>query len=504
MLFHVFLEKGMLDSDSSREVFCDEEYGKSISYLRKTFSRRSNVYSDSRKLASLVTILCLVLMACSKMIDTLLFVEKGGAPYRSIRKVSPNEENMSKHTISHLSQTKENDSCQRVCPRRKVNNKIYYVDNAAGLGDRKTMMDELSHLAAFLCADLLLPPPEHLLTPKHNNGVHVSKELEWQDFYNLTYTLGDEPAVKSARDEFGNDFEDWRDIPLFDTRSDGKYKNWKHVVSKYGEWRDDFETIRDYSFLHQDDEHGFIWEIKGALYDSDLYETQLKGPSKDIFKKHFNVTTDQKWRSVFRPKMKPFSGVYCGINGIRSEDCNGCVYTNDEVDTHHLKTMKKSLEKSIRNQVQADSLIGHLHIRRGDAIGECDTRLERIKEYFQCSLQGTENLNRKLTLLFTSDEKDVNYRQQIMSMINDGSKYPHVSILDADKMVKSIMGNALENNTIPETMNNNYFMYDIEYLLQDWSSELMDFHMVRRRSMCNDCLPLMEIMHERIERENQA
>ena len=88
------------------------------------------------------------------------------------------------------------------------------------------------------------------------------------------------------------------------------------------------------------------------------------------------------------------------------------------------------------------------------------------------------------------DEDDNEYREDIMSLINDDNRYGHVSILDADKMVKNMVENAMESHLISKDMLNNYFVFDVEYLLQNWYSSFVDHHLVRRRSMCTDCIPL--------------
>lgn len=372
-------------------------------------------------------------------------------------------------------------TCQRKCPSRMKKNIIYYVDNPQGLGDRKTVMKDLAQLAGFLCAQVILPPPVYLLTPDHNYGKSVSKNLVWQDFYNLTFREDNGPAIQDARKEFGYKFSNWESVPLFDTQNhDSKYNGWLHIVSENNEWKDDYYKILDYSYLRgSEDEYGFIWELKGSLYDADIFEElRLNGPSAE--------TLSLLPQNSYRPKMRPRLDVYCGINAIH--DCRGCVYTNEDVDPTPLKLMKKRLEKRIRNQALNNAYLIHLHLRRGDAIDDCDTSVERMEEYFQCSLDDTKSLGRNITLLMTSDEDDSEYREEIMSLINDDDRYGHVSILDADKMVKNIMENAIESHLISKDMLNNYFVFDVEYLLQDWYSSFVDHHLVRRRSMCRDCI----------------
>lgn len=45
-------------------------------------------------------------------------------------------------------------------------------------------------------------------------------------------------------------------------------------------------------------------------------------------------------------------------------------------------------------------------------------------------------------------KKNYEYREKILSLINDNNRYQHVSILDSDRMVNSIMKNAVESHLI--------------------------------------------------------
>jgi hypothetical protein len=74
---------------------------------------------------------------------------------------------------------------QRYCSRRI--NKIYYKDGAAGLGDRKIIIHDLSQLAGYLCAEVVVPPPSKFLDKQHNFGRHISTDILWSDLFNITF-----------------------------------------------------------------------------------------------------------------------------------------------------------------------------------------------------------------------------------------------------------------------------------------------------------------------------
>jgi hypothetical protein len=97
----------------------------------------------------------------------------------------------------------------------------------------------------------------------------------------------------------------------------------------------------------------------------------------------------------------------------------------------------------------------------------------------------------------TSDEVDPIYRQAIMDMIDD---YPNVSILDFDATVSKMVHDAVEEGSVPEGMdNNNFYIFEIEVAFKRQA----DFKMLKRREMwCDDCVPVKEILLEKLLGDN--
>jgi hypothetical protein len=89
-----------------------------------------------------------------------------------------------------------------------------------------------------------------------------------------------------------------------------------------------------------------------------------------------------------------------------------------------------------------------------------------MRENFECSFNGTNNLGYNLTLLFTSDEKDMDYRKSVIELADD---YNHVAIMDADKTVKTVIREATSNGVLDKHLDNNYFVFEVESILRDWS-----------------------------------
>jgi hypothetical protein len=187
--------------------------------------------------------------------------------------------------------------------------------------------------------------------------------------------------------------------------------------------------------------------------------------------------------------MRPLLATYHGFHPKNKKI--GCVYTNETSIPPKLAMMQKRLMRRIVRYSPNNTIFGLLHLRRGDAINECDTSVERMREYLNCSLNETEFLGRNITMLMTTDEDDSQYRQSIMALIED---YPHVSILDADQIVRTVVKEAAENGIISKALENNYFIFEVESILRDWGNTFFKFHLVRRRSTCPDCIKLSRVL----------
>merc|ERR1711862_571258 len=89
-----------------------------------------------------------------------------------------------------------------------------------------------------------------------------------------------------------------------------------------------------------------------------------------------------------------------------------------------------------------------------------------------------------ITLVMISDERDGDYRAEVLGLFNDLS---HVSMLDGDAIADRIVANGAKTNLIAKEMVNNFVTFAVEAILRDSSSGLADFSLTRRRSSCQDC-----------------
>lgn len=375
-------------------------------------------------------------------------------------------------------------SCRRYCPSRI--GKIYFADTQSGLSDRKVILKYLSHLAGYLCAELVMPPPNEHLDPSHNFNLPISEDMEWSDLVNITFIQDGSSVIHSDADslEDGMSIRQWSDKPAIHLNGP-KYETWLHIVSENGKMKDDFERIQKFSFEHDRNtsKGGFIWEIHKNWYDSDIWLTPLPMLDPEV---------REYLGSEYSDEMRPFWVIAKSQDGMKKER-TGCMYTNKDTIPASIAMLQRSLMDHIKRNSPTNSLFGRLHLRRGDTIQECDTSLETMHKYFACSFNGTENFARNITLLLTSDEDNNEYRQGIFGLIED---YPHVTILDIDDIVKKVvLREAIDEGLIKRGLENNYVVYEVESILRDWRQSFVKFHMVQRRSKCRPCLSLTNILH---------
>ena len=136
--------------------------------------------------------------------------------------------------------------CWRHCPQRI--NKIYFHHGMAGLGDRHTVIHMLAQMAGYLCAELELPPPSVSLTTTHNNHKVVSKLVQWQDFFNLTFIQDNSPVV-SLNPSLGKNFENWYDIPVYDHKD--KYADWFYILQTGTDFVSAYKKLQEFSWSQE-------------------------------------------------------------------------------------------------------------------------------------------------------------------------------------------------------------------------------------------------------------
>jgi len=375
----------------------------------------------------------------------------------------------------------ENHStCRRPCQKRI--NKIFYHNGRAGLRDREISYRAISNLAGYLCAVVEVPPPSSSLAPGHNGNIAMNAEAKWIDFFNITFLDDRSPALLDVRDnkEIRKGIHNWRRYGIYNQTS---YPGWHIVLSKNNDnLLDHFKDIQDFSWNQStDDETGFIWEIHRTYFEAkELLQEKLPGPSDAALQSSFQTYSDQ-----MQPKLISSSH--------NSLSCNYLADSAEEMTPTELSLYREELRRRVQlHSPNETSLFGFFHIRRGDAMDACDTSLDKLWEFFRCSVNGTESKEKHVTLLFGSDEKNSTYRESVIDFQNF---YPHISILDADQIVSNMMTEMIQDGNMPKRNLNNYYHYELlKTLGMDRQFEFSSVFLIRRRGTdCEPCTKLTKL-----------
>jgi hypothetical protein len=176
------------------------------------------------------------------------------------------------------------------------------------------------------------------------------------------------------------------------------------------------------------------------------------------------------------------------------------------------------------NSTLQPPIIGYFHIRRGDAIGDCDTSLERLQQYLRCSfdswysfLQSSSSSSlssiqhakrqRDLILLFSSDERDAQYRKSVAQLVyqqqqqqhassssssSHNNTLPRVSFVDLDELTNSMLQEEIRQGHAPVWRLNNFYLYQIMYQLSYNTSVVKVWLEQRRGFGCPACTNMTE------------
>jgi hypothetical protein len=416
-------------------------------------------------------------------------------------------------------------SCHRICNTLYRNTILYTHDDTAGLYDRAFLIQTLGDMAGYLCATLEIRTPHDLLSATHNFNQSVSSNMSWYDFYNLSVagTNGTDYTtilVERDRDTFQQRqtiFEKRTAAATTTTAALQPTTVTKVKTSREGSVLQDLvqvEAISWNSTASRSHTSSFVWEISVSWWLARKYMVRVRDQRRQ----------DPTWQEEDRFQMLPnFVGNTNDESQDRSQSSrmnrNGCSYLSMDAP----KDMQLFLDDIWKNksfasdrQTSTPELTGMLHIRRGDAIQDCDTSLEQMKAYFDCTFDGISILSPvasnktinttmendddqqrgsttatgaggrnaiQLTLLLASDERDAAYRQGVTQLLQTLG----ILVVDADEMIEKHLQQAVASGCMPPERLNNYYAFR---LLDALKADLQKISFVlerRRKRSCRAC-----------------
>mmetsp|Transcript_528 Transcript_528/g.870 ORF Transcript_528/g.870 Transcript_528/m.870 type:complete len:460 (+) Transcript_528:144-1523(+) len=352
--------------------------------------------------------------------------------------------------------------CYRTC--QNYSNRIVLMQSpSAGLNDRVSVIGQLSNIAAYLCAKLVVPPPSAWLATFHNGGAKVSANLTWVDDFVTFRLLGRGDNDNSALDEAKDFFEQ-------NTASN----NWTRITSTKAQLREHFDVLREYTFQQQK-----------RLENGD---TGIASFNSNATTKPFIWTMEGKWYSIRGELLSHIEHIRSSTGNKTEEDREqrnmlpvACSSHTIEWSPHIMETVRQ-VQLEITARTGGCKHFGLIHIRRGDSKKKCDTTVEKMKDYLACTFNGTENaLGINFTLLYSSDDTNKSYRNAVKKLIERNGRRRS---LDLDLLVQKTLQAQVSAGTIPASKLNNYITFAVVSRLSSGAA----LNLARRRTYsCNDC-----------------
>jgi hypothetical protein len=339
------------------------------------------------------------------------------------------------------------------CPFPRKNLIVLSHIPNAGWNDRMFIMGLFSDMAGYLCADLYVPSPHLMLHPGHNGGNPLEKDLMWSDIVDLKFGYN-QTIQEIHQPPFVH--EDDKSLRIISNSDDG---NWEMFLQL-----ENF-TLAQVEGRGAFPEDHFIWEIRTNPYSMDLY------------------TSDNPYHETHhRPESFPFRTPFWRNDG--------CIYMPMTSSSIYVKRVVNDVMRQIQiTEFQGkgnSSITGAFHVRRGDAKGECDTSIERITRYLDCSFANTKSIG-NFTLLLSTDELDWNYIDSLLAIPQRNSTLSHVRIQWLDRILRRTTRRLIENGQLPNRLQNNYFIFVVSNEIREMTS----FELSQRRHQdCADCRPV--------------
>ena len=318
-----------------------------------------------------------------------------------------------------------NPRCYPDCKNRKNIIKIK-GQRAAGLNDRLYLLSHFANLASYLCAYIIVDKPCKLLNvTNHGKGVQVSCDLNWSDFneYKRYSNSGMEPDVMI--------------LP--------KNQITPPKIQLKGTNLELFEeSVRLFENNTQ-----FSWEIDTGFY-----------------------SWSKKLQKYLTENLRPENTSYPLINSkTQVEDQLECISP-----PRYGKIVVTLAEKvMIKSGIKSE--FGTLHIRRGDAIQQCNTEINRVKNYLECSLKKCDS---DFPVILFTDEPSETYLKNISDVLTSLNH----KMINGEKLITSVLETEVRNGRLSDKYINNFIQFKISLLIR-YSSR---YQMIqRRKENCNDC-----------------
>eukprot|EP00934_Nitzschia_sp_Nitz4_P000865 Nitzschia sp. Nitz4//scaffold196_size54656//50406//51821//NITZ4_006649-RA/size54656-processed-gene-0.56-mRNA-1//1//CDS//3329540456//865//frame0 len=393
------------------------------------------------------------------------------------------------------------ESCKTYCPHGFFQNRIVYqYYHQAGLLDRLSIITKLANVAASLCAHVLFPTPNQLLSEPHNNGTATDPKFVWKDFVQLTFM--ENPSIEllteSSEPAGSEHFK-----TVFTTDSVDQVEAHWQMARKH-------TYVNDAGNLSARNFTGFQWIFTFSLYE--FVEPLNQAMNAEIW------NSQQQQRSQRTSALLENTRNPCPH--LKDTVAPRCVYAKQTL-TPELRQLAQDLLKPPHEQVRRwqatnfsnpkvlyyldqvqhvqQALDSHwmigLHVRRGDSASRCDTSLEKMERYLRCSIAdhlpqnsgsdrtGATSDKNNATVFFYSDERDEGYRSSLATSAREKLR---LGFVDLDMFVSGALS-SMDSDKMPDwKRSNNYYFFRVLHAIVEALG--LDLSLEQRREIsCETC-----------------
>jgi hypothetical protein len=426
----------------------------------------------------------------------------------------------------NLQQSDHHQSCWRRCRHRR--NKIVLLPTATnggggGLCDRATIFKTFLNLAGYLCATVHVLPTDQVLGSQHRHG-HVQSlhDVPWSDLMDMRLLPGNTSDAFQEYNENAstlfpdNETNTWQRVSAH-ARLEGHMKGITQSFEQIEilSWKQDKVEMSEKTLTNNHTSDYFIWTIDAPFYmwadafalylQSRISKTAIRESDSNNTSSRTGDDNEHVAKTIMLPTIDPQRFVGCTYSSLYPPSHMQVIADRvwDALQNEQDVVQHKQRNQSYSSQFSAGNMhmtVGYLHIRRNDATKYCNTSLERMKRFLECSLKKMATSGNKVVLLFSSDEESSEYRQGIRKIVMDNGYGP---FFDLDDMVRRAVQEDIEQRGFPKSRANNYYIFHTVWTIARQHSA---FQLSQRRDQsCPRCVEvtLDNLPQESLELEGQ-
>lgn len=321
----------------------------------------------------------------------------------------------------------------------------------AGLLDRGTSLMSTACLASHLCARVAVMPPCAMLTEDHLDGQPLSCDVKWDRYFNITRKSSGEPLLTVHSSLSTPDLSNQLSLSGTDFIT----------ITPSSDIGGEFALALRSHVMGQ----SFLWQLSWHTYTQPVnYEAM-----KDL-----RVSARQLGVRLWDPNAPPIRISWSST----------------------VLQMRESF--FARHGFDAGRFIT-LHVRRGDAIDECNTSAAHVANYVACVLDNEGRRESAEPLLLFTDEEDSGYLQQLQDLLSRLTVHDVIGsprrVVHGDALLQLMLADASESrHDAGDLSSDNYLVFAVGRAVQEAAASAIEirskYHTGSQRDCRDSCVPI--------------